>query len=66
MTMMARPVVVDPDETTRAELAETIGHLNTAAKALSRRGFVGLMSAEYERAHALIDAVLDDWQAARA
>ena len=59
-------VVRVTDETTREDLAETLRLLNDSAKALSRRGKVGTLSADYERQHARLDAVLDDWLAARA
>ena len=59
-SMIGRPVVRIDDETTADDLRETLGHLNTAAKALSRRGPVGTMSAEYAAAHGRIDALLDE------
>ena len=63
---MTAAVVKVTDDTTRADLAETHGLLNDAAKALSRRGKVGTLSPDYVKAHARIDHVLDDWIAARA
>lgn len=63
---MTAAVVRVTDDTTPDELAETLSLLNDAAKELSRRGKVGTLSADYERQHARLDAVLDDWLAARA
>ena len=60
---MTRPVVVIDDTTTRAEIAVTLSILNADAKAMSRRGRVGTLSAEYARQHQRIDAVLADWLA---
>lgn len=54
------------DDTTRAELAETLSYLNQGAKVLSRKGWTGLASAAYALQHERINAVLDDLQAARA
>ena len=58
MTMM--PIVRITEETTREELAETLAHLVEGAKAIGRRGYCGIRSAEYARQHARIDAVLAD------
>jgi hypothetical protein len=52
-----RPVVVVTDETTRAELAETITLLNDNAKRIHRRGYIGTASEAY---------VLTEWEGARA
>lgn len=59
-------IVVVTDDTTRAELAETIRLLNLDAKALSRRGKCGTLSEDYALRHRRIDAVLGDWEKARA
>lgn len=52
------------DDTTRAELAETLALLNAEAKALTRRGHTGTRSAEYAAWHERIDALLEEWQQA--
>lgn len=62
-TKPERPFVVITSETTREELAETIGLLNGNAKRIHRRGYVGTASAEYERAHDRLNALLDDYEA---
>lgn len=54
------PCVVITEDTTRADLAETLALLNVAAKAMSRRGKVGTMSDAYRVQHGRIDAVLED------
>lgn len=64
-TKPERPVVVT-DSTTRRQLAETLAWLNADAKAMRRRGYVGTASADYNRQHARINAVLDDWERAPA
>lgn len=64
MTIVSGRIVKVTDDTTRLDLAETLALLNAEAKAMSRRGKVGMLSAEYERQHRRIDAVLDDWLAA--
>lgn len=48
------------DEDTREDLAETLAHLNAAAKKISRRGFVGTHSIDYDVAHNRLNAVLAD------
>lgn len=48
------------DDTTRAELAETLSYLNQGAKVLSRKGWTGLASAAYALQHERINAVLTD------
>jgi hypothetical protein len=58
--------IVITDDCSRADLAETLALLNLEAKALSRRGYTGLHSAEYARWHDRINAVLTDWQNASA
>lgn len=63
-TKPERPVVVVTDETTRAELAETLRLLNDNAKRIHRRGYVGTASEAYVLAHGRINAVLSDWEAA--
>lgn len=65
-TKPERPVVVIGDDTTRAELAETIALLNENAKRIHRRGYVGVASEAYALAHKRINAVLSDWEDARA
>ena len=64
--MTAAPIVVVTEDTTRAELAETLALLNTDAKAMSRRGKVGTLHPDYARQHERIDAVLEDWMRAPA
>lgn len=63
---MTAQIVRVTDEDTKADLAITLEILNAAAKAISRRGYVGVHGAEYNVAHARIDAVLDDWERAKA
>ena len=58
---MSAPIVVVRDITTRAELAEIITHANAEAKAISRRGMVAMLGAEYAEAHEVLDALLEDW-----
>lgn len=53
------------DDTTAADLAEALAHLNAAAKAISRRGKSAMLRPEYAAAHARIDALVTDWEAAR-
>lgn len=65
-TNTERPVVVVTDETTRADLAVTLMLLNDNAKRIHRRGYIGTASEAYVLAHRRIDAVLCDWEAARA
>lgn len=48
------------DEDTREDLAETLDILNAAAKAISRRGFTGTRSAEYDVAHDRVNSVLGE------
>lgn len=50
------------DQTTRADLEDTISKLNAVAKELSRRGKVGTLTQEYATAHGRIDAVLLTWE----
>lgn len=54
------------DETTRADLAETLGHLAAHAKRQPYvvRRFDSDPLTSWDKAHAQIDAVLTDWQAA--
>lgn len=59
-------VVLVTDETTKAELAETLSLLNAEAKALSRCGKTGTLRAEYAAWHQRIDSVLGDWEHAPA
>lgn len=47
------------DETvTREELLTAIHNMNTTAKAISRRGYVGVNSPEYKRRHDSINDLL--------
>lgn len=55
--------IVVTDDTTPAELAETLSILNDNAKRIHRRGHTGTASPDYERAHARIDAVLAEYLA---
>jgi len=48
-------VVVNDDN-----LVEMLALFNADAKAISRRGYVGVHGAEYVKAHDLINALLDD------
>ncbi len=57
-------VVRITDDTTRADLEETLGHLNDGAKVMRRKGYTGTASDAYRVQHARINAVLDDWCAA--
>lgn len=57
---------IDAADTTREELAETLALMNTDAKAMSRRGYTATRGAEYAKVHGRIDAVLDDYLAAKA
>lgn len=59
-------VVRVTDTDTRADIAETLELLNTDAKAMSRRGFTVTRGAEYARQHDRINAVLSDWEQAKA
>jgi hypothetical protein len=59
MTMSIRVT----DDTTPAELAETLSLLNDNAKRIHRRGYIGTHSPDYDRAHGRIDAVLDEYLA---
>jgi hypothetical protein len=65
-TKPERAVVVVTDDTTKAELAITIGLLNDNAKRIHRRGYIGVHSPAYECEHKRINALLDSWQDARA
>jgi hypothetical protein len=58
--MAVQTVVRVTDEDSREDLAETLAHLNTAAKAMSRRGKCGTLSAAYAVQHGRIDAVLTE------
>ena len=61
MAIAVRPVVRIEDDTTRAELAEVLAHLNATAKALTRRGYTSTRGAEYARIHEQINHVITDW-----
>lgn len=56
--------IVIRDNTTRAEIAEVLADVNAEAKSISRRGRGAMERPEYAEAHGLIDALLEDWQAA--
>ena len=58
--MPAQTVVRVTDDDTREDLAETLGHLNAAAKAMSRRGKCGTHTPAYEAQHGRIDAMLGE------
>lgn len=53
-------VILVNDATTRDELIEALGWLNTTAKAMRRKGYTGTASEAYARQHARIDALLDE------
>ncbi|WP_163168094.1 hypothetical protein [Arthrobacter sp. Alg241-R88] len=60
VTEAAMTTTVDPVETvTRDELLTALHNMNATAKAISRRGHVGLQSDEYKRRHADLDILLD-------
>lgn len=61
-----RPIVRITDDTTKADLAVTIGLLNDNAKRIHRRGYVGVASDAYACEHKRINALLDSWQDAPA
>lgn len=64
--MSVTPTVIRvTDDDDRVSIGEAIGYMCDDAKKLSRRGKVGTLSAEYTRIHGLIDAMLDDWEAAQ-
>lgn len=48
------PEELDP----RAELLTALHNMNATAKAISRRGYVGIHSPEYDRRHADLDDLL--------
>lgn len=63
--MSVTPTVIRvTDDDNRATIGEAIGHMCDDAKKLRRRGLIGTRSHEYTRLHGLIDAMLDDWEAA--
>ena len=45
---------------TREDLLEKLRNVNASAKKISRRGYAGIMSDEYKRRHADINALLDE------
>lgn len=56
--------MVVTDDTTRAELAEALGHLSHAAqREMPVVGSVTLVT-PWDKSHERIDAMLDDWQRA--
>lgn len=50
-TMTTHTTVIHDQPPTRDDLIEKVTHLNNAAKTISRRGYVGIASAEYKRRH---------------
>lgn len=58
--MGTQTVVRVTDEDTREDLVEALGHLNTAAKAMSRRGKCGTLTADYAAQHGRINVVLSE------
>lgn len=64
--MTTRAIVRITDETTRADLAETLNIVNGEAMAISRRGYAGTRSAEYDVKHDRINALLGDYLRAPA
>ncbi len=46
------------EDTTREDVILALGYLNATAKDISRRGYTGLASADYENMHARIDRLL--------
>lgn len=48
-----------PDTVTRDDLLDALRNLNTTAKTISRRGYIGIHSSEYERRHDDINDLLD-------
>lgn len=63
---MSRTIVRVTEETTRPDLAETLGILNTEAMRLSRQGYTGTRSVEYAVAHDRINMLLAYWLEAAA
>lgn len=55
-------MVVVTDDTTRPELAETLGYVNRRAKRCQCIVGSGANPTPWDSAHALIDALLADWQ----
>lgn len=53
-------VIVVTDDSTREELVTALHNVNATAKAISRRGYVGLQSPEYKRRHDNINALLTE------
>ena len=45
---------------TKRELAEALTNLNAEAKKLSRRGYIGMRTDEYERRHEQINQAITD------
>lgn len=58
--------MVITEQDTRADLAETLAHLNAEAKAEARRGLAGIRGDRYSVLHANIDCVLTSWELAEA
>ena len=57
-----RSVVKITDDTTREELAVTLGLLNDNAKRIGRRGYAGVSSAAYACEHKRINLLLEAWE----
>ena len=55
-------IVTVTAETTRADLARTLGIKNAEAMKLRRRGYVGTRSAEYDVLHDILNALLSDYE----
>lgn len=57
--MTSTTEATSPEELdTRAELLTALRNMNARARLISRRGYVGLQSAEYDRRHADLDDLL--------
>lgn len=63
---MTQQIVRVTEDTTKAELAETLALLNGEAMRISRRGEVGIRSKAYTIQHERINAVFEDWERAKA
>lgn len=58
--MSVTPFVLITDETTLADLHETLRLLTDGAEAISRQGKAAMLSERYDVQHARIDAILDE------
>ena len=56
--MTTETIVIKDDPPTREDLLEKLHNVNEAAKKISRRGYVGLMSDEHKRRHADLDELI--------